>query len=298
MAMVPRRRWIESDNRNGAEGAMSKRRRPTSPDLTGQRFGRLEVLSRVGSSKRGPAIWLCRCACLATVKARASDLRRGRVRSCGCIFWEKREHVARFKRYLERMDYHDSLDPQIPAWKFLDLEDHFRDYPSITHPDAISGDTSSAGPPPPPPPELLAALEANLRNALTERERRVLQMRVQADRIGGAYVCRAFTIRGDTMLPGRWLAADEVLNIAPLNRRALLAEGYLKLYPWSPADEPELRYLRARTFEDGVTYEMIAVKLGLGDASHARKIEQGALRKLRKHLSRFRQKLKNAKDSQ
>jgi hypothetical protein len=54
-------------------------------DLTGQVFGRLTVLRRVGSDKYGNAIWLCRCAC----DGKEVPVARGRLgknsNSCGCI---------------------------------------------------------------------------------------------------------------------------------------------------------------------------------------------------------------------
>jgi len=57
-------------------------------DETGNRHGRLTVLTRAGSSKEGRARWLCRCDCGNEVEADGRDLRRGGVRSCGCLFLE------------------------------------------------------------------------------------------------------------------------------------------------------------------------------------------------------------------
>lgn len=58
--------------------------RATSAQLIGQRFGRLLVLSRDGSSAGGGAQWLCRCDCGATRKAVTGVLTSGRLISCGC----------------------------------------------------------------------------------------------------------------------------------------------------------------------------------------------------------------------
>lgn len=52
-------------------------------DLTGCRFGRLEVLERAAAEGR-PTRWLCRCACGTTKVIRGGDLRSGATRSCGC----------------------------------------------------------------------------------------------------------------------------------------------------------------------------------------------------------------------
>lgn len=54
-------------------------------DLTGQRFGRLEVLTRAGTSSRGYAEWLCLCNCGRAWVVSGTLLRRGSTRSCGCL---------------------------------------------------------------------------------------------------------------------------------------------------------------------------------------------------------------------
>ena len=60
-------------------------------DLNGQRFGRLVVLERNGSNNQGAAEWLCRCDCGTTHTAAGYQLRRGSVRSCGCLSAENTE---------------------------------------------------------------------------------------------------------------------------------------------------------------------------------------------------------------
>lgn len=60
-------------------------------DITGQRFGRLLVLSHEGKSASGKHMWLCRCDC-GTVKSFVGmNLRRGDTNSCGCLH---REQIA------------------------------------------------------------------------------------------------------------------------------------------------------------------------------------------------------------
>lgn len=61
-------------------------------DITGQRFAKLVVLSQLRPDANNKAQWRCRCDCGAAVSARGSDLRRGKVVSCGCA------KVARTKR--------------------------------------------------------------------------------------------------------------------------------------------------------------------------------------------------------
>lgn len=53
-------------------------------DETGNRYGRLTVLKRVGSDSDGKATWLCQCDCGNTVVAAGKNLRSGNVKSCGC----------------------------------------------------------------------------------------------------------------------------------------------------------------------------------------------------------------------
>lgn len=55
-------------------------------NLTGQKFGRLTVLEDTGKrSAGGNVIWKCQCECGNIKEANGSDLKRGRVKSCGCL---------------------------------------------------------------------------------------------------------------------------------------------------------------------------------------------------------------------
>ena len=53
-------------------------------DLTGQRFHHLTVIGRSQIRKFGKAYFDCLCDCGNTITTRASSLRLGRRRSCGC----------------------------------------------------------------------------------------------------------------------------------------------------------------------------------------------------------------------
>jgi len=57
-------------------------------DLTGQRFGRLVVVSRAENSKAGHPRWNCVCDCGGTTIADGQNLRNGHTRSCGCLIKE------------------------------------------------------------------------------------------------------------------------------------------------------------------------------------------------------------------
>jgi hypothetical protein len=55
-------------------------------DISGQRFGRLTVAKRAARKFRssGEAKWVCKCDCGARSIVGGSDLRSGRIVSCGC----------------------------------------------------------------------------------------------------------------------------------------------------------------------------------------------------------------------
>lgn len=58
-------------------------------DLTGQRFGRLTVVSRAENTKNGHPRWLCRCDCGSSSIVVGKDLRSGHTESCGCLQKER-----------------------------------------------------------------------------------------------------------------------------------------------------------------------------------------------------------------
>lgn len=57
-------------------------------DLTGQKFGRLTVISRA-ENKSGRTNWHCRCDCGNEKDVLAINLARGTTKSCGCLNLEK-----------------------------------------------------------------------------------------------------------------------------------------------------------------------------------------------------------------
>jgi hypothetical protein len=54
-------------------------------DLTGQRFGKLTLIKRLTNDKYKKAVWLCQCDCGNLKQATSNNLRRGLIKSCGCI---------------------------------------------------------------------------------------------------------------------------------------------------------------------------------------------------------------------
>lgn len=54
-------------------------------DITGQRFGRVEVLRWEPSMDGAGGYWKCRCDCGVEFRTSGSNLRLGKTRSCGCL---------------------------------------------------------------------------------------------------------------------------------------------------------------------------------------------------------------------
>ncbi|WP_455945475.1 hypothetical protein [Eubacterium ramulus] len=63
-------------------------------DLTGERFGRLTVISKGNKRLYGKPTWLCRCDCGRLKYAITQSLKNGDVKSCGCLQRETRRKNA------------------------------------------------------------------------------------------------------------------------------------------------------------------------------------------------------------
>lgn len=70
---------------------------PRYKDISGERYGRLVAIERVGKDKHGNSLWRCQCDCGGEAVVRMSALRYGDTRSCGCLH-EKRLEGKRFGR--------------------------------------------------------------------------------------------------------------------------------------------------------------------------------------------------------
>lgn len=58
---------------------------PVRLDVTGQRFGRLTALSYEGWNGAHKTLWSFKCDCGAVIIRRLATVRRGDVKSCGCL---------------------------------------------------------------------------------------------------------------------------------------------------------------------------------------------------------------------
>lgn len=54
-------------------------------DITGQKFGKLTALESTESIKWGGRLWKCQCECGNIHYVEFSNLKNGRVQSCGCL---------------------------------------------------------------------------------------------------------------------------------------------------------------------------------------------------------------------
>ena len=63
-------------------------------DRTGQKFGRLTVISRTTNTGHGDARWHCLCECGAQSVVQSSNLQSGNSKSCGCL-----KHVSHNKTH-------------------------------------------------------------------------------------------------------------------------------------------------------------------------------------------------------
>lgn len=76
-------------------------------DITGQRFGKLVAVERVGKAETGGYLWRCKCDCGNEVIRLTKVLRSGSCKSCGCLVGEKlaEQHYKHGKSHSSRL-YH------------------------------------------------------------------------------------------------------------------------------------------------------------------------------------------------
>ena len=64
---------------------------PKFEDLTGKKFNKLTVISRVENNKKATK-YLCQCECGNYVKVQAGNLKNGHTSSCGCFAINERKN--------------------------------------------------------------------------------------------------------------------------------------------------------------------------------------------------------------
>lgn len=68
-------------------------------DLTGEKFGKLTVVKRVTNETKNGVFWLCKCDCGNESVVKASNLRSGSTKSCGCI---RKKTIPSFRHGMSR----------------------------------------------------------------------------------------------------------------------------------------------------------------------------------------------------
>jgi len=88
---------------------------PKAIDLTGERFGRLTVVSQADSSftASGKPVrrWICQCDCGNTIVTTRQNLKKGDTRSCGCLKTETTKN--------RMMTHGDSKTVLYKRWKAM-----------------------------------------------------------------------------------------------------------------------------------------------------------------------------------
>lgn len=82
---------------------------PKSIDITGQYFGFLLVISKLGKTKSGNYIWLVRCRCGKEFEARQGNLHSGNTKSCGVCTHIKHGHSINHTRSPEYHTWHGMI---------------------------------------------------------------------------------------------------------------------------------------------------------------------------------------------
>lgn len=67
-------------------------------EMEGEKFGKLTVLKRLKNCKHGKSRWLCICECGNKTTPNGSDLKKGKVKSCGCT--QRKHGLSKSRLYV------------------------------------------------------------------------------------------------------------------------------------------------------------------------------------------------------
>lgn len=120
--------------RKGLEASgvtIPKRTRGRSVDISGQRFGKLIAIKRVGygrGSQQKSFMWFCKCDCGGTIVTNTHTLRRGGTKSCGCIQgWLRRKRKRSAYNKLYKTSHSKIISRKNREWRSLNIF-HLRSY--------------------------------------------------------------------------------------------------------------------------------------------------------------------------
>lgn len=86
-------------------------------DLTGNKYGRLLVIKHNGKNNGGVSTWECVCDCGNTKIADSGNLKRGCIRSCGCL---RVENATRTIEINSNPSKHDMTgSPEYRSWQSM-----------------------------------------------------------------------------------------------------------------------------------------------------------------------------------
>ena len=74
--------------------------------LTNKKFGRLKVLRESKKRIGGSIYWICKCDCGKIKEVNSQHLRKGKIKSCGCLHKEFISNLNRKHGYYKRGEYH------------------------------------------------------------------------------------------------------------------------------------------------------------------------------------------------
>ena len=63
-------------------------------DISGQRFGRLVAVKRIGSGNGGKSVWEFHCDCGSSCEGTSDNAMNGHTKSCGCLGIESRKTIG------------------------------------------------------------------------------------------------------------------------------------------------------------------------------------------------------------
>jgi hypothetical protein len=95
-------------------------------DRTGCRYGHLIVLRRLELNRHGETMWLCRCDCGTETTAKAGNLQRGKVRSCGCKRAELSQKLPPGEGGFRNLAYNYKLRAKKKGLQFSITDEEFR----------------------------------------------------------------------------------------------------------------------------------------------------------------------------
>jgi len=102
-------------------------------DITGEKYGKLEVISYAGKTKSGNAKWLCVCECNNQKIIEATKLKNGHTKSCGCSKTVRnglsRSRIYRvWKCMIARCDNYENDNYYWYGFKGISICEQWRDF--------------------------------------------------------------------------------------------------------------------------------------------------------------------------